>query len=307
MIFQIRKFQIRILQSRMLSIPKALIRARFLFLFFTIGFLTIMLFTGCSIKSDMMAHLSRSIVNNDDLSIVEAGAPAYLLMIDSLIYEDPDSKEMLSSAAQLYTAYSDVFVSDAKRSRKMANKALNYAEQAICISNNDACDLKGKPFNEFKAVIDSMGQDDLPYLYTLGNAWAGWIMANTDDFNALADISRIEAIMLKVADLDETYKDGAAFLYLGTLATFLPKALGGKPEQGKIYFEKAIQLSKGKNLMVKVMFAKLYAKMMFDRQLHDRLLTEVMEANPVVPGYTLVNTYAQTQARQLLDDANDYF
>ncbi len=35
--------------------------------------------------SDIMSHLSKSILNNDDLSLVEQGAPAYLLMIDSLI------------------------------------------------------------------------------------------------------------------------------------------------------------------------------------------------------------------------------
>ncbi|WDP84101.1 MAG: hypothetical protein HUN05_02100 [Desulfobacter sp.] len=98
---------------------------------------------------------------------------------------------------------------------------------------------------------------------------ASWIMANKDDFNALAEISRIEAIMAHVIRVDETFRDGAAYLYLGTLSTFLPPALGGKPDQGKIYFEKAIDLSKGKNLMTKVVYAKLYAKMMFDRPLHD--------------------------------------
>ncbi|MCP3941767.1 MAG: hypothetical protein GY710_09840 [Desulfobacteraceae bacterium] len=267
----------------------------------------IILSSGCSIKSDMMAHLTSTIVNNDDLSMVEAGAPAYLLMVDSLISEDPDSKEMLATAAQLYLAYADLFVTDLQRSRKMVNKAVNYADKALCISNDDACGLKDKSFGKVQGVVASMDRDDLPYLFALGNAWAAWIMVNTNDFNALADISRIEVIMLKVTQLDESYKDGAAFLYLGTMATFLPPALGGKPDQGKIYFEKAIDLSRGKNLMAKVMFAKLYAKMIFNRQLHDALLTEVIDTDPVVPGYTLINIYAQKQARQLLDDADDYF
>jgi hypothetical protein len=292
-----------------LPIPRHLITERFFPLFLIIGFTgaAIIFSSGCSVKSNMMTHLSETIVNNNDLSTVEAGAPAYLLMIDSLISEDPGSKEMLSTAAQLYTAYADVFVEDAQRSRKMANKALAYAERAMCISNKDACGLKNMPYEEFQAIVASMGKDDLPYLFSLGNSWGSWIMANKNDFNALADISRIEAIMLKVTMLDETYKDGAAFLYLGTLATLMPPALGGKPEQGKVYFEKAIDLSQGKNLMVKVMFAKLYAKMMFNRKLHDSLLKEVMDTDPDVPGYTLINTYAQKQARQLLDDADEYF
>lgn len=262
---------------------------------------------GCSIKANYMGHLSDSILNNDDLDMVESGAPAYLLMIDSLISQDPKSEELLSTGAQLYTAYADIFVTDKQRSKKLANKAMTYAKKAICLANDDACGLTTKPYEDFQNIVASMDEDELAYLFTLGNAWASWIMANRDDFNALADLSRIEAIMRQVVQVDETYKDGAAYLYLGTLATFLPPALGGKPAQGKLYFEKAIVLSQGKNLMTKVVYAKLYAKMIFDRPLHDRLLTEVMATNPSIPGYTLINTYARQQARQLLDEADDYF
>ena len=263
--------------------------------------------TGCSVRSRMMAGLSETIVDNDDLAMVEAGAPAYLLMIDSLIKDDPDSEEMLSTAALLYTSYADVFVQDAARSGKIAAKALGYAERAVCIANENACGLREKPYEEFTAELESMDGEDIRALFSLGSAWAGWIMAHKDDFNALADISRIEDIMVRVTQLDESFRDGAPFLYLGTLATFLPPALGGRPEEGRAYFEKAIALSQGKNLMAKVMFAKLYARMMFDRELHDRLLKEVLETDPAMPGHTLVNTYAQEQARRLLEEADDYF
>ena len=152
-----------------------------------------------------------------------------------------------------------------------------------------------------------MKTKQMPALFALGNAWAGWIMANKNDFNAIADISHIERIMQKVIELDETYRDGAAHLYMGILATLLPPALGGKPEQARQHFEKAIALSKGRNLMAKVIYAKLYARMIFDRPLHDRLLNEVIAANPDEPGYTLANTWAQKQARELLTSADDFF
>ncbi|MCG8549616.1 MAG: TRAP transporter TatT component family protein [Desulfobacterales bacterium] len=267
----------------------------------------IFLAQGCGIKSNMMTSLSRSILNNNDLAMVESGAPAYLIMVDGLIDQDPESPDMLCSGARLYTAYSDVFVTDKARRKKLADKAMDYALKSVCLTRSNACELKHQPFEQFSAVVNALEEDELPYLFTLGNAWASWIMAHKDDFNALADIARIEAVMNRVIELDDTYKDGAAYLYLGTLATFLPPALGGKPEQGKQYFEKAISMSGGRNLMAKVMYAKLYAKMMFDRQLFDHLLKEVIETNPKIDGYTLVNTYAQQQAKKLLDEADDYF
>ncbi|MCG8617876.1 MAG: TRAP transporter TatT component family protein [Desulfobacterales bacterium] len=291
--------------------PKSrhLIRGKKIFppMFWIVFFLALTAAQGCSVKSDLMGHLSQTILNNNDLDMVESGAPAYLLMVDSLISQDPGSSDILATGAQLYTAYADVFVTDRVRAKKMAEKAMKYAESALCEANGHACSLRDKPFTEFQSAVSDMDEDDLPYLFTLGNAWASWIMANKDDFNALADISKIEAIMLQVSHLDDTYRDGAAYLYLGTLATFLPPALGGRPEEGRAYFEKAIRLSGGRNLMAKVMYAKLYAKMMFDRPLHDRLLTEVLATDPEMSGYTLINTYARKQARQLLAEADEYF
>jgi hypothetical protein len=268
--------------------------------------------SGCSVimtsaTSSMMENLSNTILNNDDLYLVKEGAPAYLLMIDSLISNDPENTNLLTTAAMLYTAYSDLFIKDKDRARKMADKALNYANQAICFETDDACNLKSKSFETFEKIISNMQQKQVPVLFALGNAWSAWIMANKNDFNAIADMAHIELIMQRVVELDESYKGGAAYLYLGTMATLLPPALGGKPKISKHYFDKAVDLSRGKNLMVKVLFAKLYARMIFDRTLHDRLLNEVIAADPDIQGYTLVNTWAQIQARELINSADDYF
>jgi hypothetical protein len=46
---------------------------------------------------------------------------------------------------------------------------------------------------------------------------------------------------------------------------------------------------------------------MFERELHDRLLNEVMTAEVQAPGLTLMNTVAKERAQQLLDSADDYF
>ena len=152
-----------------------------------------------------------------------------------------------------------------------------------------------------------MNIKDVPDLFTLGSAWSAWIQAHREDWNAVAEISRVESIMERVVKLDEFYSDGAAHLYLGVLATFLPPALGGKPDVGRQHFEHVLDISNNKNLMVKVLYAKHYARLMFDRELHDRLLREVLKAEPDIPGYVLSNALAQQKARELLDSAEDYF
>ncbi|MDH4015412.1 MAG: TRAP transporter TatT component family protein, partial [Chromatiales bacterium] len=63
----------------------------------------------------------------------------------------------------------------------------------------------------------------------------------------------------------------------------------------------------GRDLSVKVEFARTYARLVYDRELHDRLLGEVLAADPDVPGLTLFNVLAQRQAEILLASADDYF
>jgi hypothetical protein len=274
--------------------------------------ISLFLLTGCSLfissaSVDMTENLSHAILNNDDLATVKTGGPAYLLMVDSLLYRDPNNESLLRGAANLYTAYTDVFVKDKERAGKLTDKALDYAFRALCIRKPETCGFRTISFDKFKNALSLLGIKDVPDLFTLGSAWAAWIQIHREDWNAVAEISRVEAIMKRVVELDEFYQDGAAHLYLGVLATFIPPALGGKPDVGRRHFERALEISKNKNLMVKVMYAQYYARLMFDRKLHDRLLHEVLDAKTHVPGYTLINTLAQQRARELLKSGEDYF
>jgi len=280
--------------------------------FAKVSLLCVLLLSGCSffISSatvDMTENLSQAILNNNDLATVKAGGPAYLLMVDSMLYRDPDNESLLRAAADIYTSYTDVFVEDKARAKKLTDKALDYALRAICVRRSDACSFRQSNFQEFENVIARLNIKDVPDLFTLGSAWAAWIQAHREDWNAVAEISRVESIMERVVELDEFYNDGSAHLYLGVLATFLPPALGGKPDVGRQHFERALDISKNKNLMAKVLYARHYARLMFDRELHDRLLNEVLKAQPDVPGYALSNALAQQKARELLNSAKDYF
>ncbi len=155
--------------------------------------------------------------------------------------------------------------------------------------------------------LADLEKNDVSVFFTLGSTWAGWIQAHSKDWNAIADLPKATAIMQRILELDETYQQGAAHLYLGVSFTLLPPAMGGKPELGREHFEKAILLSDGKNLTVKVLYARQYARLVFNRELYESLLQEVTSADPVAADLTLMNILAQQQAKQLLAETNDYF
>ncbi len=255
----------------------------------------------------MAKNLSAAITNNDDLATVKAGAPAYLLMLDSFIEGDPDDSDMHIAAAKLYSAYAGVFVKNKQRAKRLTQKSLDLALRANCLQKSASCNLKKMKFPEFKKVIETYEKDHIALLFTLGTSWAGWIQNRGGDWNAATDLARVTKIMQHVIKLDDKYESGQAHLYLGVLNTLLPPALGGKPGIGQKHFKKAIQISQNKNLMAKVLYAEKYARLVFDHTLHDQLLKQVLDTEPRIDGFTLTNMLAHKQARALLASSKDYF
>jgi tetratricopeptide (TPR) repeat protein len=253
----------------------------------------------------LAANLSDAMLNQSDPEIVKHGAPAYLLLIDSLIAEDPENPKLLLSGAKLYGAYGGGLISDTERQRGLMEKAMDYASRGLCKTRAEICAARSLPFGQFTDSLQQTGPQDLAGLYVYGTSWAGWVRANRDDWNAVAELAKAEAVLLRVIELNPAYEKGRAQLYLGVIRSLAPPALGGKPEIGRKHFEQAIAISEGQDLIAKVEFARHYARLVFDQELHDRLLHEVVEADPNAPGLTLSNVLAQQQARALLDD--EYF
>jgi len=267
---------------------------------------------GCAVlarpaASRFAGDLTAAIQDQNDPGIVRDGAPAYLLALDGLIDGAPDDTNLLLAGARLYGAYAAAFVDDEARQRRLWNRALGYGRRALCTERRSVCEAVERPFDEFVASLSRTRVADVPVLYGFGAAWAGWVQVHSEDWGAIAEIPKLEALMQRVLELDDAHADGGAHLYLGVLFTQRPAMLGGKPEQARQSFERALELSGGRNLMAKVLYARHYARLVFDRSLHDRLLEEVVAADPEVPGLTLSNTLAQEQARHLLAGADEYF
>jgi hypothetical protein len=267
---------------------------------------------GCAsmmatVGSGLAGNLNVAIMNQDDPELVRDGAPAYLLMLDSFVEGAPKNEAVLSAAAELYSAYGVVFVDDPNRSRKLTARGRSYGQRTLCAANENACGIWNLGFDEFVAALQIIGSKDVAALYTFGLSWIAYIQAHSDDWGALAKLPQAEATLLRVQELDPAYQQANVEHFLAVLNTIRPPALGGNFEAGLAHYERAMSVSGGRDLSIKVDYARYYARTLYDRELHDRLLNEVLSADPVQDGYTLFNTLAQDGAQTLLDSADDYF
>ena len=270
-----------------------------------------LLLGGCASLMDRAAsslgqQLSSGIMDHDDPATVEAGLPAYLLLLDGLNHDGEPNPGRLCLAADLYGAYAGSFVADAERAKRLSRRALGYAERAACATNAQWCQLDQRTFEEVEAAVADAPMNRADALFCLGGAWAGYIQAHADDWNAIADIPKARRVIERAVELQPDYRAGQGQLYLGVMNSLLPPAYGGKPELAQQYFEEALKRSGGRNQMVRVLYARHYARLVFDQELHDRLLAEALSADPEVPGLTLINTLAQRQALALQASSKDY-
>lgn len=268
--------------------------------------------TGCAAvvsnaTSSFAGNLNQAVLNQTDPETVRDGAPAYLLLIDSLLQGNPDNAALQASAAQLYAAYGVLFAEDKAQAKRLTERARASGATALCVERAATCGLQTRPFEEFSAGLEDLRERDADVVYAFALSWLAYIRAHSDDWVALADLPKVEATLARLQTIAPGYEAANVNLYLGVLNTLRPAALGGKPEIGREYFETAISLSEGRDLSAKVEFARSYARLIYDRELHDQLLTEVVQADPVAPGLTMLNTLAQRDARVLLDSADDYF
>lgn len=267
--------------------------------------LLLLLGSGCIGR--LSDGVARAVLNDPDPETVRQGIPAYLLLLDGLLADDPDDEDLLVSAASLYALSSSLAAEDPPHRRRLAARAWQYGRRAVCSGHPDRFGFWDLPLREFTGVLNALDEDDAPSFYVFGVAWLTHLQADGGQPEALAELPKVEALFARLVELDETLQQGGPHLYLGMIRLLRPPALGGVPEQGRAHLERAIELSGGRNLTARVELARRYARMLYDRELHDRLLNEVLAADPEAEGLTLFNVLAREEARKLLDSADEYF
>lgn len=272
----------------------------------------ILILSGCQmlvsrVSNEFAENLSTAILNSGDLQVVEDGVPAYLILIDALLQQNESNADLTLVASQLNGSYAAAFVFDRERRKSLTEKSRKLAFKGACLKHKYLCEIQSQSLDGLQATLEQLGQKDVEVLYSLASAWAGWLDAHSDDMKAIVQLPRVRLLIEKMLQLDETYDNGAPHMYMGVFESLTPPSLGGRPEVARKHFLKALEISNSQNLYAKVLYAQHYARMLYDRELHDALLDEVLEADPQVEGYTLQNKIAQKMAQELISSANDYF
>ncbi|MBM4354654.1 MAG: hypothetical protein FJ109_12850 [Deltaproteobacteria bacterium] len=239
-----------------------------------------------------------------------AAAPGMLMQLDGFLVSSPDNVDLLYRAAELNCSFAMTFL-DTRDRVWAADEYLKGREYALhgltLLAPELGAAIRAGDAEAVKAEAGKVGLKELPLLFFTGLCWGGYINATMDAGNA-AELPVVEALMHRVMELDETFYFGAVHVFFGVLNAGRSELLGGNLEKGRGHFEKALEITGGKLLPVKVRFAQSYAVQKQDPELFVRLLTEVLEDDtPPQREWIVGNAAARVDAAALLEKISDLF
>lgn len=242
-----------------------------------------------------------------DIELVCEGAPAYLLMLDSMLVSSPDSRKLLLFATQSYSAYaatlSECDTPQDARIAKIAAKAHDYGLRLL----GHYLPVKNRQdIGILEEKLADLSAGDVAEVFWGTYGWLTWVASQKGSPAAIADIVPIEKIMTRLLALDESYQGGSIHLFFGSYHATKPAMFGGKPDVSRMHFEKALELSDRRFLMTQVTYAETLARTTMDKELHDQLLDEVLSF-PLesAPEFGLSNRIAVNRAERLREE--NYF
>jgi hypothetical protein len=244
-----------------------------------------------------------------DLKLAESALGSNLKLVEALIKGDPENTKLLLMASQGFNAYALAFAEDdsVERARSFYLRGREYGMRVL-MQNAAFKEAADKDLTAFQSALGSMSKDDVPALFWTGFGWGSYINITRAEIGAVADLPKVLAMMERVRQLDATFYYGGPYLILGSMEASMPKALGGKPERAKEFFDRATELTAGKFLLTYVYYAKTYAVQIQDQGLFETLLKKVDDASiDILPEARLSNAVAKRKAKLLRERINELF
>jgi hypothetical protein len=274
--------------------------------------------TGCStikklpgkMMADTMTGVVEAMYANPDPETVRQGMPTMLLLMDGMIAKDPTNRDLLQQGALAYGAYCQSFLMDEKhatRAARMFHRARGYGIRLLrTYPEIDAAFDQRQ--DAFEASLSTIPADRAGDLYAAGLSWLGWILANSDSMDAIADLPRAKAVMDRLADIDADYGNGVVHLFYGIFYAAQPRGAGQDLELSTKHFKRAITLAGSNALAPRVAYAEFVGKASLNEDLFTEELNAVIAADlAAAPEIRLANTLAQDRATYLLDNMDEWF
>jgi tetratricopeptide (TPR) repeat protein len=258
-----------------------------------------------------------------DYDLAGEAMPASIVQFEGILRVIPDNEAILSQLAQAYVAYAYGWIEadvealefegeyeeadvQRRRTRTMYLRAMDLTRSWIRLHNEDIDLAVRGTVEDLEAWLYGafVEKEDAVMLLWHGYAWGSYINSAKDDMEAVADLAYAKAFVARSIELDPDYYNAAGYTFMGVATA---SELAGDMEVAKVYFEKALAATERRALQAQLNMARHYAVKEGDRELFDKLLQEVMDAQDPLPEARLANRIARERAAMYIENADQLF
>jgi hypothetical protein len=262
-----------------------------------------------------------------DYDLAGVGTPGAIMQLEAFHAVSPDNEDLSLNLAKAYVGYGNGWVESdyevayaagdmdksdrlRQRARLLYLRARNLALRAMR-GHDEGIDaaLKATDDQTLKNYLKQhyTDKEDVARLFWTGMSWGAAINMSLDQPDLVAEIPTAKALVERARELDEGFFNGAAFVFLGSMESAFPKAMGGDPEKGRALFEQGLTKTQRKNHLIQLNYARIYAVNTQNRELYVKLLTEIIEAPDLGGAVRLSNKVARRRAERYLAQTSELF
>jgi predicted anti-sigma-YlaC factor YlaD len=269
-----------------------------------------------------MAGSGSTFASDNDPELIRQAVPFALKLEESLLAESPNHRGLLLATTSGFTQYSYAFVQEdadeleAKdltaatamriRARKLYLRARNYGLRGLEVSHRgfDRA-LQADP----KKAVRVARKRDVPQLYWTAAAWGAAISVSKDQPDIVADLPKMEALIDRALELDESFDHGAIHTFLISYEMARPGVkVDEAAARAKQHFERAMQLSDGQLASPLVAYAEAVCVQKQQRAEFEKLLKQALVIDvDQKTEWRLANLVMQRRAKWLLSRTDELF
>ena len=289
---------------------------------------TAIILGGCSIKrvavntlGDALSGGGSVFSSDDDPELVGDALPFSLKLMESVLSETPEHRDLLTALTSGFTQYSfgwvqlaadEVEDDDYERSAELRERAIKLYLRAFGYGmrglQTKYPNFEDDLVSDASAALQQLAADDVELLYWTAMSWAGAIALSLDNADLVGKLAYVEAMMDRALELDEDWDKGAIHGFFITYEMSRMNGTGDPVENATGHYRRALQLSKGHVASVYVAYAESVAVNQGDKEMFIALLNKALaievDAHPEI---RLNNLLYQRRAEWLLGRLDWYF
>jgi len=270
--------------------------------------------TGCvklalRVTPSLVPNFSRAFFEECDPVLARESLPAELKLMEGLLKNAPDNRQLLTALCMGFAGYAMLFVEEEEpdRASLLYLRARDYGFRALGWIR-PLQEKTGWSSDIIRGRLAILGKTHLQALFWTTMSWNAWLSLNLDKPVALTQLNIAQDCLKKVLDIDPDYFYGTPYILMGTILAAMPTSLGGDTTAAQRYFQKALEISREKFFLAHYYYARHYAVRTQNKELFLRLLREVKRTpSDELKNVCLINSAIKLKARRLEEMEEELF